>query len=81
MKWKKNENTTQINPLQLSPLKTEILSDKNNKFTLELKYNPDNIITIKVYYNTKLLIHVFEKNLSLESIGQELSYFKDYKSL
>ena len=77
----KNENTTQINPLQLSPLKTEILSDKNNKFTLELKYNPDNIITIKVYYNTKLLIHVFEKNLTLESIGQELSYFKDYKSL
>ena len=77
----KNENTTQINPLQLSALKTEILSDKNNKFTLELKYNPDNIITIKVYYNTKLLIHVFEKNLSLESIGQELSYFKDYKSL
>lgn len=76
----KTENTAQKNSLKLSDVKTEILSDKNNKFILELKYNPDNTITINACYITKLLIHIFEKKFTLESIGQ-VSYFKDYKSL
>ena len=64
----------------ISEERRELLSDKNHKFIINLKFSTDNII-ISACYNEETLIHIFEEKFTLEAIHSSFPFFKDDKCL
>ena len=64
----------------ISDERSELSSDKNHKFIINLKFNTDNII-VNACYNEETFLHIFEEKFTLEAIHSSFPFFKDDKCL
>ena len=54
----------------------ELLSDKNHKFIINLKFKFDTIIA-RACYKEETLLHILEEKFKLEAIHSSFPFFKD----
>ena len=64
----------------ISDERRELLSDKNHKFIINLKFNTDDII-VNACYKEETFLHIFEEKFTLEAIHSSFPFFKDDKCL